>query len=105
MNIQRALLQINGQRHGSDLGKEAYKFQFTKAIWQRWIFREERNCASVVADMTDKDSEFKIAGPVYEKEVEPYFFYLVLGTTSSDRDDKYRRKLSGSYRLMISEVR
>jgi hypothetical protein len=32
MNIQRALLQINGQRHGSDLGKEAYKFQFTKAI-------------------------------------------------------------------------
>ncbi len=51
MNIQLALLQINGQRHGSDLGKEAYKFQFTKAIWQRWIFKEERKCASVVADM------------------------------------------------------
>ena len=54
--------------------------------------------------MTHKDSEFKIAGPAYEKEVEPYFFDLVLGTTSSDRDDKYRRKLRGSYRL-ISEVR
>jgi hypothetical protein len=80
------------------------KFQFTKATRQRWVFREERNCASVEANLKDNGREFQIAGPAYEKEVEPYFFDLVLGTTSSDRDNKYRRKLSVSYRL-ISEVR
>jgi hypothetical protein len=36
------------------------------------------------------------AGPTYEKEVEPYFFDLILGTTSSGREDKRGKELGGS---------
>jgi hypothetical protein len=41
-------------------------------------------------------NEFQIAGPAYEKEVEPYFFDLILGRTSSGRKDKWRKELGGS---------
>jgi hypothetical protein len=74
------------------------KFQFTKATRQRWVFREERNCASVEANLKDNGREFQIAGPAYEKEVEPYFFDLT-DTIRFGREDQYRRELSGSYRL------
>jgi hypothetical protein len=62
-----------------------YKFQFSNATRQRWVFKEERNCANAVEDLTEKGNEFQIAGPAYEKEVEPFFFDLILGTTSSGR--------------------
>ena len=71
------------------------KFQFTKETRQRWVFREERNGASVVANLKDNGREFQIAGPAYEKEVEPYFFDLNLGTISYGREGKHRRELSG----------
>ena len=86
------------------MGNEAHKFEFTKATGQKWVFREERNCASVVADLAEKCIEFQIAGSAYEKEVEPYFFYLTLGITSSGWEDKHGRELSGSYHL-TREVR
>ncbi|EFX64138.1 hypothetical protein DAPPUDRAFT_118505 [Daphnia pulex] len=62
----------------------------------RWVFKEERSCANVVEDLTEKGNEFQIAGPANEKKVEPYFFVLILGTTSSGREDKRRRELGGS---------
>ena len=76
--------------------EEAYKFQFSKATRQRCVFKEERNCANVGEDLTEKGNEFQIAGPANEKEVEPYFFDFIFGTTSSGREDNRRRELSGS---------